>query len=209
MSTQRSVLPCLCLAVLFSVTILFLDGFDQEAQAKQEYRDAFFTVYAGAVGTTIETVPSRTNHCGVCHWRFNGGGERNPYGARLQEVLGVHDTFEEDILSIQSEDPDSDGYSSRSEIEDLTPYTNTPTFPGLTPANVGNVSRVDVAEIQDHLVPGSDTIPPDVTVIKPNGGETSPISAVLTNTIPSQTGWKSRLIIIGNTSGKVNIRIAS
>ena len=57
------------------------------AQARNNIRSAFFDVYPDAVGTTIETVPSHLNHCGVCHYEFSGGGPRNLYGARLEEVL--------------------------------------------------------------------------------------------------------------------------
>lgn len=53
-------------------------------------------------------------------------------------------------------------------------YANTPTFPGLKPANVGLVSGVDLADIRDHLVlsTGGDTTSPAAEVIVPNGGET-------------------------------------
>ena len=47
-----------------------------ESEAEDKYRAAFFAVYPDAVGTAIETVPSKTNHCGVCHWNFGGGGKR-------------------------------------------------------------------------------------------------------------------------------------
>ncbi len=59
-------------------------------------------------------------------------------------------------------------------MTNLASFTNTPTFPGLTPANVGSATSVDLADIQGHLVPstGADTTPPDVTVLTPNGGET-------------------------------------
>jgi hypothetical protein len=78
------------------------------------------------------------------------------------------------VLSIENEDSDADGFSTYIEVTDLLTFTNTPTFPGLTPANAGNASQVDPNEIQAYLVPttGGDTTPPDVTVIAPNGGET-------------------------------------
>ncbi|MBN1765130.1 MAG: hypothetical protein JW860_07725, partial [Sedimentisphaerales bacterium] len=77
------------------------------------------------------------------------------------------------ILGLGGVDSDGDGFLNEIEILDTTTFDNTPTFPGLKPANVGNVSNVDVADIQYHLVPstGSDTDPPEVTVIWPNGGE--------------------------------------
>jgi hypothetical protein len=148
------------------------------AYARPNIRDAFFSVYPNAVGTTIETVPSQPNHCGVCHYEFTGGGTRNPYGARLEAVLpnfsnspkGKRDA----VRSIENEDPDGDGFSTRIEVTDTTNFDNTPTFPGLTPANVDQVTSVNVTEIQTHLRPssGTDTTPPNVTVIVPDGGET-------------------------------------
>jgi hypothetical protein len=127
-------------------------------------------VYPDAVGTTIETVSSQPGHCGVCHYDFKGKGPKNPYG----EAVAATDRSESAILGLDGLDSDSDGFSNGTEITDTTTFSNTPTFTGLTPANVSSVSNVDVSEIQNHLVPstGSDVIPPSVTVIVPNGGET-------------------------------------
>jgi hypothetical protein len=122
------------------------------AQAKQEIRDAFFLLYPNALGTTIDTVPSHPDHCGVCHFRFRGGGTRNPYGLRVEDVIGDFPNTEQGrmdaIESVELEDPDGDGYTSLTEITDTLNFANTPTFPGLTPANVGNVTDVDIADIQ-------------------------------------------------------------
>ena len=144
------------------------------AQARNPIRTAFFDEYPNAVGTAIETVPSQPNHCGMCHYEFTGAGPRNAYGLRLEAELPNHKKAYQAIRAIENEDPDNDGFSTLIEVTDLTTFANTPTFPGLTPANVGNVTSVDVAEIQSHLVPstGSDTTPPDVTIIIPDGGET-------------------------------------
>jgi hypothetical protein len=162
----------LCLGV--GAFVLLPIGMDH-AMARPNIRDAFFAVYPDAVGTTIETVPSQPNHCGVCHYEFTGGGPRNPYGARLENELPNWPNNQKDraVLAIQTEDPDGDGFSTLIEVTDVSTFGNTPTFPGLTPANVGNVSSVNVTEIQGHLVPstGGDTTPPSVTVVSPNGAE--------------------------------------
>jgi hypothetical protein len=150
----------------------------EQAHARNNIRDAFFTVYADAVGTTIETVPSQPTHCGVCHYDFTGGGTRNLYGARLEQVLpdfpNNKNGKRQAVQSIESEDSDSDGFSTLIEVTDVTTFSNTPTFPGLTPANLSSVTNVNTSEIQTHLVPttGDDTTPPSVTVIVPNGSET-------------------------------------
>ncbi|UCD29629.1 MAG: hypothetical protein JSV03_03880, partial [Planctomycetota bacterium] len=149
-----------------------------EAYARANIRDAFFAAYPDAVGTTIETVPSHPTHCGVCHYDFSGGGTRNHYGALLESVLPNYPNNkngkQQAVRSIENQDPDGDGFSTLIEATDTTNFSNTPTFPGLTPSNLVSVMNVDTTEIQTHLVPstGDDTTPPDVTVIVPDGGET-------------------------------------
>jgi hypothetical protein len=125
----------------------------------------------------LDNVPSNAGHCGVCHFRFNGGGNRNPFGVAVENRLPSYPNTpagrRDAILSLGGNDSDSDGYSNSTEVTDTAGYSNTPTFPGLTAQNVGSVSQVTVAEIQGHLtpIPGSDTTPPAVTVLTPNGGE--------------------------------------
>ncbi|MCK4658285.1 MAG: hypothetical protein KAV82_02080 [Phycisphaerae bacterium] len=150
--------------------VVVVVGFSATAQARNPYRKNFFDAYPSAVGTVLNTVPSQPNHCGVCHFDFGGGGMRNPYGLAVEAT----DRSEAAILGLDGDDSDDDGFTNGTEISDVTTYINTPTFPGLTPAIVGSVSNVDLADIQDHLVPstGGDTTPPSVTVIVPNGGET-------------------------------------
>lgn len=160
-----------------TTVLMFAILFGVNAYGRNNIRDAFFGVYPNAVGTTIETVPSQVNHCGACHYDFTGGGTRNLYGQRLEEVMpdfgNNKNGKKQAVQSIENEDPDGDGFSTLTEVTDLFTFSNTPTFPGLTPANLVSVSNVDSTEIQTHLVPssGSDTTPPSVTVIVPNGTE--------------------------------------
>jgi hypothetical protein len=148
-----------------------------EAQARNNIREAFFDVYSGAVGTPIETVPSFPNHCGNCHYAFGGGGPRNPYGQDLETALAGFPSNpngrRQAVESIENVDCDNDSFSTLVEVTDTVTFGNTPTFAGLTPANVGQVSEVDVSEIQPYLVPssGQDLTPPTVVVFTPNGGE--------------------------------------
>ncbi len=161
----------------------------QNAEARNNIRDAFFAVYPAAEGTVLATVPSQPDHCGVCHFDFTGGGTRTPYGALIEAALPDFPSNpngrRQAVESVQGEDADSDGFTSLVEITDLENFTNTPTFPGLTPANVENASNVALSDIQDYLVPssGGDTTPPEVTVITPNGGE------VLTGNEPATVEW--------------------
>jgi hypothetical protein len=148
------------------------------ALARPNIKEAFFDVYPDAVGSVIYTVPSQPDHCGVCHYSFTGGGPRNPYGALLEATLPDYPNNpngrRQAVMAIETQDADGDGFSTLIEVTDTVNFSNTPTFPGLTPGNVGNVSEVDVSEIQAYLVPssGGDDTPPDVTVIAPDGGET-------------------------------------
>jgi hypothetical protein len=161
----------------------------REVQARPNIRQAFFEVYPGALGTVLDTVPSFPQHCGVCHYDFAGGGARNAYGLRLEEVLpgfpnnpaGRRDA----VLSIEDEDSDGDTFLTLTEVTDLLNFLNTPTFPGLTPADLGSVMNVDPADIEDHLVPSTtvDTTPPAVAVLAPNGGK------VLTANGPVAVQW--------------------
>lgn len=147
------------------------------ALARPNIRSAFFDVYPGTVGTVLDTVPSHADHCGVCHYDFGGGGTRNPYGVLIEAALPSFNNNpngrRQAIASVEDEDADGDTFSTLIELTNLSTFSNTPTFPGLTPGNVGSVSGVDQADLQSYLVPvtGVDTTPPVVTVVRPNGGE--------------------------------------
>lgn len=167
----------LWLSLVLAAT-LTTTSISKEVQARATIRQAFFEVYPNAVGSAIDTVPSQVNHCGVCHWKFTGGGAKNPYGESLEDAIDIYpDTVQglrDAIISIQNEDPDGDGFSTSDEVNNVFSFANTPTLPGLTPGNVGNVTKVDLQDIQGYLVPSNsgDNTPPEVTVLSPNGGET-------------------------------------
>jgi hypothetical protein len=140
------------------------------ADARAPIRKNFFSAYPTAVGSRLDNLPSHTTHCGVCHYDFNGGGTRNPYGIAVggtaMDVAG--------ILSLGTADSDGDGYTNAVEVTDRTNYSNTPTFPGLTSGNVGSTLNVPVlGEITPYLTPqaAGDVQPPTVMVTSPNGGE--------------------------------------
>jgi hypothetical protein len=144
------------------------------AMARPPYRTMFFQAYPGAVGSRLDNLPSHSTHCGACHYNFNGGGARNPYGARLDYVFQLFGPSAATILSIGAEDSDGDGVSNQAEITDLANFSNTPTFPGLTTTNVGSTSNVpNLDEITPYLVPvpAGDAQSPVVTVTAPNGAE--------------------------------------
>ncbi len=146
------------------------------ALARPTIRTSFFNAYPSAVGSKLDNLPSHLGHCGVCHYDFNGGGTRNPYGVRLGNVIGNYSNNDagrqQAIHSIETEDPETDGYTALVEITNLT-YANTPTFPGLSSANVGSCLNIPVlSELTPYLTPQSalDTTPPVVNVVSPDGG---------------------------------------
>ncbi|HUU82699.1 MAG TPA: Ig-like domain-containing protein [Phycisphaerae bacterium] len=150
--------------------LLILCCLTPQAQARNPYRGNFFDAYPSAVGSVLDDVPSQAGHCGVCHFDFGGGGTRNPFGLAVEAT----DRSVAAILGLDGLDSDGDGFSNGIEITDTVNFVNTPTFPGLTPANLASVSNVDLADIQPYLLPstGGDTTPPTVSLTAPNGGET-------------------------------------
>jgi hypothetical protein len=162
------------------------------AAARPPIRTAFFNRYANAVGSQLDNLPSKPGHCGVCHFDFNGGGTRNPYGVAIQARLDAGRTNAQAIADVESFESDGDGYTNLVEITDETTYSNTPTFPGLTQANKGSTLNVPLAEIEPYLTPmtGPDTTPPAVTVSSPNGGEvlTAETTHVITFTATDANG---------------------
>ncbi len=148
----------------------------RNADARPPIRAAFFVVYPTAVGSRLDNLPSISSHCGVCHYRFTGGGTRNPYGAAVEAAIAQFPNSDlgrqQAILSITNNESDGDAFANIVEITS-TAFGNTPTFPGLTSSNVNLVTNVTLADILPYLTPTAtvDTTPPTVTVVTPNGGE--------------------------------------
>lgn len=122
----------------------------ESASAFPTYRTNFFAAYPEAVGTRLDNLPSRAGHCGVCHFSFSGGGPRNLFG---QAVEATPSRSVSDILGLGGLDSDGDGFTNEEEIIDTGDYSNTPTFPGLTAADVGSVSAIDTADLDGFYTP--------------------------------------------------------
>ncbi len=76
----------------------------EQAQARNPYRKNFFNVYSSAKGSRLDTLPSNSGHCGVCHYNFDGGGARNLYGLAVEAT----DRSESAILGLDGLDSDGD-----------------------------------------------------------------------------------------------------
>jgi hypothetical protein len=118
------------------------------AWATRTIKTNFKTAYPSAIGSRLDTLPSAVNHCGVCHFTFNAGGDLNPYG----EAIAANGSSSAEILAIGSLDSDGDGFTNDEEIKG-TGFTNIPTFSGLTPSNVSQVTGVTPSELTGFLVP--------------------------------------------------------
>ncbi len=159
------------------IGIVLIGALAPWAAARQNIRDAFFSAYPGAVGSRIDLRLDQTEHCGVCHYDFNGAGPRNPYGQAVEAALPNYPSNpsgrRQAVESVQNLDPEGDGFTALIEVTDTTTYGNTPTFPGLSAANVGQVTNIALSEIEDYLTPAlaGDTTPPTVQVLYPAGGE--------------------------------------
>ncbi len=160
------------LLLLGFIALLFLVSTFINANAKPPIRAAFFSVYPNAVGTQLDQLPSNSKHCGVCHFDFNGGGPRNPYGFLVETGRNNGLTSEQAILAIENVDADNDGKTNLTEITS-TLYSNTPTFPGLSASNYMTTVNIPLSEIVGYLTPtgATDTTPPLVDLSYPDGGE--------------------------------------
>jgi hypothetical protein len=157
---------------LLSALLIFLAA--SPTLARPPIRADFFALYPNAVDTQLDDLPGSNRHCGVCHFDFNGGGPRNPYGLGIQVGINNGLTNTQAMQAIAGNDTDGDGYTNLIEITNTASFTNTPTFSGLSAANVGSTVNIPLATVQPYLTPSgsADTTPPSVTVSAPNGGET-------------------------------------
>lgn len=182
-----------------SSALLLVTLTPQESAAKKPIRDAFFQNYPTALGTVLDTVPSKPGHCGVCHYAFGGGGDRNPYGLAVQAKLSQGNSNA--VWLVRNADSDGDGFFNIAEVNtNRTMYNNMPTFPGYT--NTAGITEVNLGQIAGYLVPvtGGDTTPPSVTVTKPNGGET------FTANLPTNITWTAT--DVGGSVASVDIFVS-
>jgi len=147
--------------------------FGSASSARNPIRRTFFDVYPIAEGTQLDDLPSNSGHCGVCHFDFDGGGPRNPYGLSVEVGLNNGLSNTDAILAVDADDSDADGFTNSVEASEVMLFSNTPTFPGLNTTNYAGALSVNLSELEPYLTPSgsTDTTAPTVTVHSPNGGE--------------------------------------
>jgi hypothetical protein len=158
----------LCLLVLIPVS----------AGARAPIRKSFFDVYTNAAGSKLDSLSTKLTHCGVCHYKFDGSGTRNLYGAAVEARYNANGKNGiEAVQYVRAQDSDTDGFSNDTEVTNTITYANTPAFPGLKTANtnlVQDLTSAQMAELAGYLTPaiGGDTTPPIVTLGSFNSGQT-------------------------------------
>ena len=172
-------LPALSLSRTSLLPVILLLG-SIASDAKPRYKNDFISFYPSANNSALDSLPSSSNHCGICHYDFGGNKERNPYGVSLiaiaqNEGLDIRDSGDRATIFGHADayDQDGDGFPTSAEMDGSATNDNRPTFPGLSNLNVSNVSDVTQTEVEAYLIPliDGDTDPPSVTVTAPIGGE--------------------------------------
>lgn len=89
-------------------------------------RPTYFEVITGKYGI----VPGdRIYACGICHYKWEGTGARNPFGTTVEQQLYAGKPISQAIDDAVGQDPDADGFTS---LEELTSFE---TLPGFSCAN--------------------------------------------------------------------------
>ena len=92
------------------------------AAARPTYFDTLTTKFGFVPG-------DRLYACGVCHYKWEGTGARNPFGTTVEQELYAGKPISQAIDAAVALDPDGDGFTS---LEELSTYQ---TLPGFSCAN--------------------------------------------------------------------------
>jgi hypothetical protein len=105
-----------------ALALLLLAAPAQPVAARPAYFDAFTQKFGLEEG-------DRLHACGVCHYRWEGTGARNPFGTTVEQQLYLGKPISPAIDAAVLLDPDGDGFTSLEEIETHA------TLPGYSCAN--------------------------------------------------------------------------
>ncbi len=117
-----------------------------------------FNTYLSDFNAFYTTQGTRLDSCGQCHYDFNGGGLRTPYGEDYR-----NNNYS--AVSIDTLDSDGDGFTNGQEADAATL-----TFPGLNCTNLASAlnAPLDIADYADPANPGC-IGPGQSPVANPNG----------------------------------------
>ncbi len=79
------------------------------ASARPSYFEQLKSRYSIADDTNLDA-------CGVCHYRWTGTGQRNPFGQAVEQRLYVGLTVEQSLEAVENLDSDSDGFLNVDEL---------------------------------------------------------------------------------------------
>jgi hypothetical protein len=93
-----------------ALSLALLAGLSQPVAARPTYFDVLTQKFGLTEG-------DRLYACGVCHYRWEGTGARNPFGTTVEQQLYLGKPISPAIDAAALEDPDGDGFASLEEIE--------------------------------------------------------------------------------------------
>ena len=97
-------------ALLAGCLLLGLLGWaPAKVQARPTYFDTLTSFYGISPGDNL-------NACGVCHFKWQGTGARNPYGNAVEQHLYLGKSILQSIQDVEGGDSDGDSFSNLAEI---------------------------------------------------------------------------------------------
>lgn len=107
-------------------------------------RPTYFEVLTSTFGFTEG---DRLYACGVCHYKWEGTGARNPFGTTVEQQLYLGKPIAQALQDAVGEDPDADGFTSLDELQTHE------TLPGFSCANFFD-SQDPPADWHTFVTPG-------------------------------------------------------
>jgi hypothetical protein len=112
----------LSLAAGAALAVLAALALPRPAEARPTYFDVLVGKFGFAPGDPLHA-------CGVCHYKWEGTGARNPFGTTVEQELYLGKPIDQAIDDAVGLDPDDDGFTS---LEELATHE---TLPGYSCAN--------------------------------------------------------------------------
>lgn len=146
---MRSLEKLLLVCGLAASALIFA-GVDR-AEARPPYFTAFTNYYGIAPDSNLDA-------CGVCHFKWEGTGQRNPFGTTVEQQLYVGKSITQSLIDSELTDSDGDGFTNGDEIMIHE------TLPGYSCDNYFEVLGDPPLDYHTYCVPGVATclVPIDI-----------------------------------------------